>query len=123
MSDKNGKDVFINKDVASYTSHYLKRFRTNQKFEELDFTNAQIEVINELFPTENGRGTLDPPVSYLTSASRIRVWRRLGQKARESELARAVTDKQNSTNKRLGQKRRKPHSCECQEAVLMAFPT
>ena len=61
------------------------------RFERLDFTNVDIEIIDKIFPINEGRyGRLPPPPSYRSSASRLQNWRKLGKNDQISCCAREM---------------------------------
>lgn len=68
---------FANNDASSYNTRYLKSIRNKERFQELHFYNCSVDLIDELFPKQNQKGTLDPPPSYRASAVALGQWREL----------------------------------------------
>ena len=86
----------LREDASTCGLHYLKRIVGKAQFESLDFSKASIDVINELIPSRKSGGALDPPLSYRTSAQRIRDWHRLGKAAQEQEATQLVSQEKDT---------------------------
>ena len=48
------------------------------------FSNCSTEALNQIFPIQRGKGDLEPPVSFQTSVTKMREWRRMGRKEQGS---------------------------------------
>lgn len=70
---------FANNDASSYNTRYLKSIRNKDRFQELHFYQCSVELIDELFPKQAQKGTLDPPGAYRASAASLGQWRELSQ--------------------------------------------
>lgn len=70
---------FANNDASSYNTRYLKSIRNKERFQELHFFQCNVELIDELFPKQAQKGTLDPPAPYRASAALLNQWRELSQ--------------------------------------------
>ena len=75
---------FANNDASSYNTRYLKSIRNKERFQELHFYQCAVDLLDELFPKQAEKGTLDPPASYRASAVTLGQWRDLDQ---EEQLA------------------------------------
>jgi hypothetical protein len=94
-------------DASTYSLIGLKRKRNKPEFETLDFSNVDDDIVDELFPVHEGRGALSPPMTYRTSAKRIREWRRLSKSQQIQESQRLVTVQTNAMENSQRRKRRR----------------
>lgn len=77
---------FANNDASSYNTRYLKSIRNKERFQELHFYHCNIGLIDDLFPKQALKGTLDPPVASRASAVALNQWRELTQEEQLSVL-------------------------------------
>ena len=70
---------YANNDASSYNSRYLKSIRNKERFQELHFFAAPTDLIDELFPKQAGKGSLNPISSFRASAATLNEWRDLDE--------------------------------------------
>jgi len=69
----------------------FQRLRTTKKgqFYRLDWTNVPKDIIEALFPIQEGRyGRLDHPVPYLKSTALVEQWRMIGGNEQQNVIDR-----------------------------------
>ena len=85
-------DSDIPSDASALSLEQLKELknettaRKHSFFESIDFSKYAVDVIDALFPKVPKGGSLDPPLHYRSNASKIRMWRRFGNKQQQQEL-------------------------------------
>ena len=70
---------YANNDASSYNSRYLKSIRNKERFQELHFFAAATELLDELFPKQPNKGSLDPTYDFRASAVTLKQWRELDE--------------------------------------------
>lgn len=70
---------YANNDASSYNSRYLKSIRNKDRFQELHFFAASTDLIDELFPKQPNKGSLDPINAFRASAATLNQWRDLNE--------------------------------------------
>ena len=95
MSDDDASDDdAASMEPAELHGNSIKGFRrlrttNNGLFNLLDWTNISRDIINELFPIQEGRyGRLDHPVAYLKSTSLVQQWRMIGGNEQQNVIDR-----------------------------------
>lgn len=68
---------YANNDAGSYNTRYLKSIRNKERFQELHFYAAPRDKIDELFPKQPGKGSLDTTRAFRSSAVNLKEWRNM----------------------------------------------
>jgi hypothetical protein len=102
---------FANNDASSYNTRYLKSIRNKERFQELHFYQCTVELIDELFPKQAGKGTLDPPAAYRASAVALAQWRELSAEEQFAVIEKE-TEAQGGETKQENELKRDPSGVE-----------
>lgn len=93
---------FANNDASSYNTRYLKSIRNKERFQELHFYQCSVQLLDELFPKQAQKGTLNPPASYRASAVTLGQWRELDEHEQTAVLQKEKQAQGGDANKENG---------------------
>ena len=76
------------------------------RFERLNWSGVGAEILVKLFPYNDRFGKLHPPATYLSSAERVRQWRKIGKGDQLHEIRRAEEEQEAAAKKRSSRRSR-----------------
>ena len=76
------------------------------RFERLNWSGVEEKTLVVLFPYDSKYGKLHPPATYLSSATRVRQWRKIGKGDQQHEIRRAEELQKAAVKKRSSRRSR-----------------
>ena len=89
-SDDDGTSILPAEQFHTTVIGFRRLISSNiNQFNHLDWTNIPKNIIDELFPIQEGRfGRLDHPPAFLKSTALVKQWRRIGGNEQQNEIDR-----------------------------------
>lgn len=76
------------------------------RFERLNWSGVGAEILVKFFPYNDRFGKLHPPATYLSSAEKVRQWRKIGKGNQQHEIERAEEEQEAAAKKRSSRRSR-----------------